>query len=372
MLILALLLGCTPTDPVDSGDDTAVDTGSAPDDLLAPDLAGPWAVGSFEDSVAGPDGLTLTVQVWFPASQAGAETYDYNPEYSALATEDAPPDCSAARPVLAFSHGNAGLRYHAVYLAERLASRGWVVIAPDHSHGTALDYDEALLPEVLFRRPLDLAASFDGLVAGHAAAGGKLEGCVDASDGYAVAGHSIGGTSAAAVAGAEMDPVATAEYCAQRSGWLCDVVAAWAAEHPGEQPQQADDRVWAAILLAPAGYEALVGGLADAEVPLLTLGATDDSTAPFDHQVEPIFDAWGGQPRYLGELTEAGHHSFSDTCDMGLDYPECGAPYMEVAEAHALINTLGAAFLGRAQGDERYDAWLPPEHDGLGWTEVGG
>jgi predicted dienelactone hydrolase len=370
MLLIALLLGCTPTDDLDSGHDTATDTGSSPHDLLAPDLAGPFAVGTFEDSVAGPDGLTLTVQVWFPASQPGAEAYAYNPEFSGLATEDATPDCSTPRPVLAFSHGNAGLRYHAAYLSERLASRGWVVVAPDHTHGTALDYDEAQLPEVLFRRPLDLAASFDGLVAGHGAPGGKLDGCVDASAGYAAAGHSIGGTSAAAVAGAVMDPVATAEHCAQRSGWLCDVVAAWAAAHPGAQLQQADDRVWAALLLAPAGYEALVGGLGDTEVPLLALGATDDSTAPFDHQVEPIFDAWSGLPRYLGELAGAGHHSFSDTCAMGLDYPECSEPYMAVDEAHGLISTLTAAFLGRAQGDERYDPWLPPEHGALSWDEV--
>jgi len=362
MLLLIVLLACTPTP------DTGADTGPSEAPFVAPDQDGPWLPGTYEDLAPGPEGLELSVQVWFPASEADEDLYEYEGYFSAAALEDGVPACDEPRPVLMFSHGNTGLRFQSVFLTERLATRGWVVVAPDHKYNTYIDYDEDKLGEVMFRRPLDIATSFDWLVQTAAGPGGPLEGCVDEAAGYAVAGHSFGGFTSVAVAGAVIDPLAVADYCAGNGGWLCSETAAWALEHPGEVADLGDPRVWASVPMAPAGYEALIGGLADITIPGLVLGGSMDTTTSMVAQVRPIFEGWAGRPAFMGEVADAGHYSFSNACDLVPTFDDCEPPFIEGAEAHAIINIVTTAFLGQAMGDERYDAWLPPDDERLQWT----
>jgi predicted dienelactone hydrolase len=364
MVLLLALLACHT--PGDSG--PTRDTGDGPPPFLPPDQAGPWAAGTFEDVAPGPDGIALTVQAWFPAAAAGDDPYAYDDFFEAAAREDGVPDCAAARPVLVFSHGNEGIRYQSVFLTEWLASRGWVVVAPDHLHNTFLDHEEERLCEVMVRRPLDLAAVYDWLTGTAAGPGGPLEGCVDPDAGYAVAGHSFGGFTALATAGAALVPAASATYCAQRGGWLCDAIAAWAADHPAEEAALGDPRVWATVAMAPAGYEALIGGLGRVTVPALVLGGSRDSVTPMEWQVTPIYAGLTSLPRFLGEIRDAGHYTFSDACAMAPTFDDCDPPYLPPEEAHPLIDALTAAFLGLAQGDDRNLGWLPPEDDCLTWT----
>jgi len=361
MLWLVALFACTPTP------DTGADTGLVEDPFLAPDLAGDWLVASEDYAIPGPDGLELDAQLWFPATEADDELYEYGGYFTSLAYEDGVPDCSRPRPVLVFTHGNTGMRYQSVFLTERLASRGWVVVAPDHKYNTFSDYEDEKLGEVMFRRPLDVAASFDWLLE-QAVPGGLLEGCVDEAAGYAVAGHSFGGFTSAAVAGAVIDPLAVADHCAGHGGWLCNETAAWAEQHPGEMADLGDPRVWASVPMAPAGYEALIGGLGDIIIPGLVLGGSMDTTTSMVDQVQPIFEGWGGRPAFMGEIADAGHYTFSNACELVPTFDDCEPPYIESSEAHAIINTITTAFLGQARGDARYDAWLPPDDERLQWT----
>ncbi len=362
MLPLLILAACT-TAP-DTGADTAVE----PEPFVEPGERGAYIVGSEDYEIAGPDGVELTVQVWYPASEADDEPYAYVGTFAGTAMEDGVPDCSRARPVLLFSHGNTGMRYQSIFLTEHLASRGWVVVAPDHTHNTYADYDDDMLGAVMFRRPLDIAASYDWLMAELGAAGGLLEGCLDEELGYAVSGHSFGGFTTAAVSGAVIDPQAVAEYCGTYRGWLCSEVADWAAEHPGEVADLSDPRVWAGVPLAPAGYEALIGGLPGVTVPGLVLGGSRDTTTTMSDQVRPIFEGWGGRPASLGEIADAGHYSFSNACDLVPGLEDCEPPFIAADEAYAIINTVTTAFLDDARGLEGYGAWLPPEDERLTWT----
>jgi len=362
MLLILALFACTPAP------DTGADTGPAEDPFVAPDLEGPWIPGTYEDVAPGPDGLELTVQAWFPASDADDDAYEYDGLYTALAREDGVPACDEPRPVLMFSHGNSGLRFQSVYFTERLATRGWVVVAPDHAFNTYRDYDDEKLGEVMFRRPLDIAASYDWLVGTAAGPGGPLEGCVDEALGYAVAGHSFGGFTASAVAGATIDPEAVADYCTGHGGWLCSETADWAAQHPGEVAELGDPRAWASVPMAPAGYEALIGGLPGVTIPGLLLGGSRDSSTTMSAQVTPIFEDWGGRPAYLGEIVDAGHYTFSDACDIMPIFDDCEGDYIDPADAHAIINTVSAAFLGQAMGEDRYAEWLPIDDASLVWT----
>ncbi|MES2644353.1 MAG: hypothetical protein V4850_33010 [Myxococcota bacterium] len=362
-----ILLACAPPD----------DTDAEPPPVYTPDAVGPHIAGTEEASFTGaataadPEGLAYTVQVWFPASAADEDVYAYDDFLEGTAREDGVPDCSAPRPVLVFSHGNGGLRYQSIFLTEHLATHGWIVVAPDHPGNTFFDPSSSRA-ELIVRRPVDAVAAYDWLVDVAGAPGGLLEGCVDPDAGYAIAGHSFGGYTTLAVAGATLDATASAEWCATADdAWLCDDFAQAMAAAGETELHLGDPRVWAAVPMAPAGYEVLVGGLVDIAVPTLFLGGSLDTLTPMASQVTPLYQGVVATPRMLGELEGAGHFSFSDICRMVSTYEDCDPPFLDDTVSHPIIATTTTAFLQWVQGDEAAAAWLPDaEEELLGWTEV--
>ena len=338
--------------------DNAVPVVPPPD----PAMPGPWIAGTLETTLPGPGGIELPVQAWFPASEAAESLYAYDDLATGTAREAGRPDCAEARPVVVFSHGNQGMRWQSFFLAEHLASHGWIVVAPDHIGNTLFSGVQLPLSELLVRRPLDVAATFDGTVSALGGSGGPLEGCIDASAGYAVAGHSFGGYTTLAVAGAVLDGAASAAWCQDESGgWLCDDVA----EAVGTSTRDlSDDRVWAAVPMAPAGYEALIGGLPDIAVPTLVFGGDRDTLTTMDDQVRPIYEAVGASTHMLATVVDAGHYTFSDACAILDTYPDCSPPHVAPAEAHVVVNAMTLEWLRAAHGDEVTGGWLPPVGNG--------
>ena len=47
--------------------------------------------------------------------------------------------------------------------------------------------------------------------------------------------------------------------------------------------------------------------------------------------------------KYWANITDAGHYSFSNACDLVSTYPDCG-PGLEHTEVHHLVNTVTTAF----------------------------
>lgn len=122
----------------------------------------------------------FVVQAWYPASDvAGLETVEWNPDFDevgpALAGRlgipglfishaggvrsssyaDAPP-VSGRLPVVIYSHGWTGFRTIALNQMEALASRGFIVLAADHTYGAVatvlpggevIEYDPRALPD---------------------------------------------------------------------------------------------------------------------------------------------------------------------------------------------------------------------------------
>jgi len=74
----------------------------------------------------------LTVAVWYPTTATPAR-YTYGGPVSGMVAFDAPPyRAGGPCPLLVFSHGYGGSGLSSVFLAEQLAARGWIVVAPDH------------------------------------------------------------------------------------------------------------------------------------------------------------------------------------------------------------------------------------------------
>ena len=80
--------------------------------------------GQFED--------ILTVAVWYP-TEADPKTHNYGGMTRGEVALDASPlTKEKPYPMLVFSHGYGGSGLSAVFFTERLAARGWIVVAPDH------------------------------------------------------------------------------------------------------------------------------------------------------------------------------------------------------------------------------------------------
>ncbi|MFT5679392.1 MAG: putative dienelactone hydrolase [Myxococcota bacterium] len=336
---LLLLPACGDKDDdsgTTAGDDTATDTVGA--DLPDYSLPGEFSPGTLSMEITGSTGVELTVQVWFPADAPGAETVVYDGLYAGNATTDAIPTCDDARPVMVFSHGYGGVRWQSGFLVEHLASHGYIVVAPDHTYNTTFDNDDSRFEEVVVRRPQDLADAFDWAVAQSEDASSVLSGCLDGAEGYAVSGHSFGGYTAYAAAGASLNLSGNSDL--------------------------SDDRVWAAVPMAPWDVNGTItDGTADITVPLMCLSGTLDTTTSWD-SVGSMFSAATATPRYLGEFPEAGHYSFSPiACDFGTTDNGCGEDYIALDTFAGLVNTAVTAFLEESRGVTGAIGQLPDSGD---------
>ena len=327
------------TDPTSTG--TTTDSTPPTDPEPPPyDVWGDYAVGTFDADIAGPDALTLTAQVWYPSSEAQGDTVNYG-LLEGEATEDLPADCSTVRPVLVFSHGNGGLRYQSPFFTEHLASHGYVVISVDHKFNTFLDLDYSLLDELALRRPLDVAAAFDALPGMS-----QVADCVDPAAGYAVAGHSFGGFTALAVAGAELnDPV------------------------NGGQVFVDDARVWASVGLAPwDGFGVITDGAQYVDVPTLILTGRRDQITPI-LQVRSIWAPLSVTPRRLGIFERGGHYSFSPIACLLETDDGCAPDDIAEDDFVPLVMQSTLAFLESVRVDPALLDRLPPESDELTWDD---
>jgi predicted dienelactone hydrolase len=321
-------------------------TTSVPAETSTPPLAyaaqGSHAVGYRVFSTTGAQGQPLTVRAWYPAVGATAETATIT--YTApnkfgeqitpgeeitsvgRALADGRPDTTGGPyPLVVFSHGFALSPIVYGTLVEHYASQGYVVLAPEHNES----FDGSLTGfwEELIDRPVDISRTID-----HAEqlsrSGEPLAGMIDLDD-VAVVGHSYGGYTALAAAGAQFDFAAYKDRCAALAAddprnFFCAplpnesdmAMRAGLDEVPsGLWPSFGDPRITAAISLAGDAYLFDQRGLAELEVPVMAMGGTIDEGTPYTWGAKLTYDHAGSTNKTLVSFPGAGHFLFLDPCE---------------------------------------------------------
>jgi len=232
-------------------------------------------------------------------------------------------------PLVVISHGFASNRKFFSYLASHLASHGLTVATIEHpdSNLTAITQTTnaaslaKLLPASEFiNRPKDISFLLNQLAKLNTKPG-LLQEKLNTNK-VTVIGHSLGGYTALALVGGEVDLQQLRQFCKNSLSFAVapgDWLQCAAASLPGQKIKLQDPRVKSAIAINP-----LVGdlfgknGLTHITRPVLIVTATEDSLTPaLKHQILPFSQLRG--EKYLLSAIGATHLSISDPKYQGND-----------------------------------------------------
>jgi predicted dienelactone hydrolase len=195
---------------------------------------------------------------------------------------------SSAKPIIVFSHGLGSVKTDMRYLAEHLASHGYIVAALEHpgSNEThvraALRLEAPLLEaEEFLNRPRDISFLLDELATLNESSEvlqGKL-----APNRAMVVGYSLGGATSLSLAGAQLQLTELKQRCPGNvlTFSLGETAQCFARGLPEDRYQLHDPRVKAAIALSPT-TSLLFGdtGLTEIAIPTIIAAASADKTTP--------------------------------------------------------------------------------------------
>ncbi|MEH2022751.1 alpha/beta hydrolase [Nostoc sp.] len=193
------------------------------------------------------------------------------------------------KPVIVFSHGFGSVRTDLRYLAEHLASHGYVVAAIEHPGSNQANTNLALQgktrvvkPQEFLYRPQDISFVLDELEKLNQTANHPLQGKL-ATTNVMVVGYSFGGGTALALAGAELQLEHLKQRCKKNLAILSlgEGMQCIAEELPENTYQLRDTRIKQAIALNPT-TSLIFGetGLTKIQVPTLVLAGSADKTTP--------------------------------------------------------------------------------------------
>lgn len=266
----------------------------------------------------------LKVEVWYPATvPAGAPdlvSYEEvmgtanDPKrplipftFQGRATRDAAPLASGgAFPLIIVSHGYVGSRYLLTYLTENLASKGYIVVAIDHTESTFRD--AAPFTSTLLNRSKDILFVLNQMAdLGKSGSKNFLSGLINAET-TGLIGYSMGGYGVLNVAGAGYS-----EPFAKAFGGMSGGSTALAVRTGGnaDYAKSLDPRVKAVVAFAPWGMER---GVWDAEtlkglkVPTFFVAGSQDDVSGYEKGIKAIYTGAVNAERYLLTYENARHN----------------------------------------------------------------
>ncbi len=228
-------------------------------------------------------------------------------------------------PLVVLSHGFGADRFFLKYIAEHLSSHGLTVVSLEHPGSNlqalqGLPIDPAvvespsrLLPATEFLdRPRDVSFMLDRLEELNQQP--DFQGLFNTQD-VTIIGHSLGGYTGLALAGAKLDLRSLQTFCdtieplaVSPADWLqCAAV-----DLPEQQADLSDDRIKQVMAMNPlVGQLFGKAGLSEVKVPTLLMTATKDGVTPtLDQQLKPFTQLAG--PKYLLAVIGGTHLSAGD------------------------------------------------------------
>lgn len=312
----------------------------------------------------------LTVEVWYPAQiPTGKQPWiEYDEvmgtsndpkrplipfKFAGRALRDAQVDkTDGPFPLLIVSHGYVGSRYLLSYLTENMASKGYVVVAIDHTESTFRD--AANFASTLLNRSLDDLFVLNEMTRlGIKGSKSFLESVVN-TDNTALIGYSMGGYGALNAVGAGYSPAAT-KFFEQMTGGNKSLEKRMA----GNEAYKAslDPRIKAVVAFAPWGMERGVWnteGLKGLTVPTFFVAGSQDDISGYEKGIKAIYDNSVNADRYLLTYMNARHNIApnpppTESLTPGLPFDEYYR-YAEPAWNERRINNINqhfvTAFLG--------------------------
>ncbi len=288
-----------------------------------------------------------------------------------------------ARPVIVISHGLGEDRETYRYLAEHWASHGFQVLVPEHSGSDQkrmLDLlagriKEVVEPQEFVGRPRDITNLLN-YVTQLNRTDPRFKKRLNLRD-VGVYGHSFGGYTALALAGAPLDPPYLRKVCAPGSPQESkeslpnlSFLLQCRAQDDGPLIKLRDARVKAVIAASPMS-SVVFGerGLASVAVPSLMVAASDDTVAPALLEQSKTA-ALLPDPAYLLTLVGATHFSLQGdrTSPAPENLPQFGDSSPQARQSFKAIST--AFWKTYLKTDTRYRAFLAPGYSPPGGLET--
>lgn len=265
----------------------------------------------------------LTIEVWYPAEVASESSASIAYEevmgnansadrpiipftFLGRASRDANAKYSSeAYPLVIVSHGYTGSRYLMTYLTENLASKGYVVVAIDHTESTFKDAGG--FSSTLLNRSLDVLFVLQEITELGKADGSFLKGLVD-TDRTVLIGYSMGGYGVVNVAGAGYSPQATQFFASMSGG--SNALQMRTVGNP-EYQASIDPRIKAVVAFAPWGMQQGLWnaeGLAGIKIPSFFVAGSLDDISGYEKGTKAFYEGAINSDRYLLTFLNARHN----------------------------------------------------------------
>lgn len=232
-----------------------------------------------------PGDVPMTVALFYPSS-AAARAIPMGP-WQPMVAPGAPANQAPLKGLILISHGTGGTEFNHHNLATRLASDGYLVAAVRHPGDNWQDRSMVTSGRYFSERPRQISQVLDALLTS------PEWGARIPADRIGAIGHSAGGYSVLALAGAQAEPQRAAQHCrtvTDDAGFCSLAKGSGATPAAGTQPTYAaestaptaamvsatDRRIRAVVALAPMAVVLTQESLAAISVPVRVMMAEED------------------------------------------------------------------------------------------------
>ncbi len=301
-------------------------------------------------------------EIAFEIERSRQTTIGFSDSYNLDTDVYLPEGLTKPAPLAVITHGFGSSQTNFDYLAEHLASHGYIVLVPEHI-GSNTEYKEAFLrgeisvdvsPIEFYSRPQDITYLLNKVEQDP-----ELNKLINWEQ-VGILGHSFGGNTALAIAGAPINQERINQVCQENeiSLNISMLLQCRASGLPPGDTNLRDPRVKAVVAANPVTSTALGReGMGKIDIPTMMLAGSKDTTTPFITEQAHPFLWLNTKHKYLGVMAGGTHgYLLNDDETEGLSsiFPN---PLPEVRRDYLKAMSL-AFFEVHLRDNEKYKPYL--------------